>query len=416
MTDASWPSTTLGSVAHIEMGQSPPSEYVSDRDGVGLPFLQGNAEFSDDHPVPLLWCRKPGKTAAPGDALISVRAPVGALNRADQAYCIGRGLAAIRFKQLDPRFGHHALAMRARALQRVAQGSTFDAVGSVELRSLSLPAPCPDDQRRIAEILDTLDEQIRTTAQIIAKLRCINDGLLHALLTRGIDENGDLRDPEHKPEQFKNSPLGCVPKDWVVSPGREVCRRIEVGIVIRPAQYYVPRGVPMLRSANVREDGIDMNDLVFMSEKAHAMMAKSAVGPGDLVTVRTGYPGTTAVVPEWLRTANCIDIIISRPSEAIRSDFLAIWINSERGKGQVLRAQGGLAQQHFNVSEMKRLLAPVPTLIEQERISAVLAASRERIRSERVLAEKLTRLRHGLGEDLLLGRVGAKEVAQGDEA
>jgi type I restriction enzyme, S subunit len=146
-----------------------------------------------------------------------------------------------------------------------------------------------------------------------------------------------------------------------------------VGIVIRPAQYYVKQGVPAFRSANVRESGIDDSDLVFISESSNALLAKSQVRAGDVLTVRTGYPGTSAVVPPVFAGANCIDIIISRPSRNVCSDYLAAWINSPFGKTQVLRNQGGLAQQHFNVGDLRNLVVAVPPLPEQQAIAAALS-------------------------------------------
>ena len=81
--------------------------------------------------------------------------------------------------------------------------------------------PLPE-QRRIAEILDTLDEAIRKTEQVIAKLQQMKQGLLHDILTRGIDDNGELRDPDRHPEQFKDSPLGRIPRGWEVRPLKDL--------------------------------------------------------------------------------------------------------------------------------------------------------------------------------------------------
>jgi len=100
---AGWTAATLTQVADIIAGQSPPSETYNDN-GVGLPFLQGNADFSFKYPAPALWCSAPHRAARQGDTLISVRAPVGEVNRADRDYAIGRGLAAVRAKGLDPDF------------------------------------------------------------------------------------------------------------------------------------------------------------------------------------------------------------------------------------------------------------------------------------------------------------------------
>jgi type I restriction enzyme S subunit len=102
-------------------------------------------------------------------------------------------------------------------------------------------------------------------------------------------------------------------------------------------------GVPVLRSANLRETGIELTDLVYISKESNALLSKSTLRHNDLVAVRTGYPGTTCVVPKHLDGINCVDLVISRPGPKIDPRFLALWINSPFGKDQVLRMQGGLA-------------------------------------------------------------------------
>ncbi len=77
-----------------------------------------------------------------------------------------------------------------------------------------IPVPPLPEQRRIAEILDAADDAIRQTERVIAKLRQVKAGLLHDLLTRGLDAQGRLRDPIAHPEQFKDSPLGRIPREW----------------------------------------------------------------------------------------------------------------------------------------------------------------------------------------------------------
>jgi type I restriction enzyme S subunit len=166
--------------------------------------------------------------------------------------------------------------------------------------------------------------------------------------------------------------VGVIPAEWEVQPCSEVSDRIMVGIVIRPTQYYVPHGVPAFRSANIREDGITDSDLVYISASSNALLAKSQTRTGDVLTVRTGYPGTSAVVRPAHAGCNCIDILITRPSRRILSDFLAIWINSSFGKEQVLRNQGGLAQKHFNVGDMRNLVVALPALPEQRAIATAL--------------------------------------------
>jgi len=171
---------------------------------------------------------------------------------------------------------------------------------------------------------------------------------------------------------YKVSEVGVIPEKWETRQCSDLCERIMVGIVIRPAQYYVSHGIPAFRSANVREDGITDTDLVFISEASNALLSKSQTRKGDVLTVRTGYPGTSAVVRPTHAGCNCIDILITRPTEKLNSDWLAIWINSSFGKEQVLRNQGGLAQKHFNVGDMRNLVVALPPVPEQRAIAAAL--------------------------------------------
>ena len=172
---------------------------------------------------------------------------------------------------------------------------------------------------------------------------------------------------------YKQTEVGVIPEEWDTAPCSEVSERIMVGIVIRPTQYYVNNGVPAFRSANIREEGINDLDLVFISEESNAVLAKSQTQTGDVLTVRTGYPGTSAVVYSRHEGCNCIDILITRPSKKLDSEWLAIWINSPFGKEQVLRNQGGLAQKHFNVGDMRNLVVALPPLSEQRAIAAALS-------------------------------------------
>lgn len=396
----------LGQLAEIRMGQSPDSTYVHEGREQGVPFLQGNAEFGARNPAAKYSCTQPAKIAEQGSSLISVRAPVGETNIADQLYCIGRGLAAVKFHHYGESLGRELLSFNAKKLDKVSQGTTFAAIGGADLRTL-LVAEIPDEEAKVLEtVLDTLDTQIQTTEALIAKLEKVKEGLLHDLLTRGIDEDGRLRrSPEQAPELYKESPLGLIPREWVPSSGAQACKEIVVGIVIKPTQYYRASGVPILRSANVRENRLSLDNLMYMSQQDHKAMSKSSVNPGDVLTVRTGYPGTSCVVDGSLEEANCVDIIISRVGEGLDPNFWALWINSDFGKGHVLKSQGGLAQQHFNVGDLKKIQLPIPAMPEQLKIVGTWGALQEQIQKESTRLEKLQLQKTGLMDDLLTGRV-----------
>jgi type I restriction enzyme S subunit len=115
-----------------------------------------------------------------------------------------------------------------------------------------------------------------------------------------------------------------------------------------------------------------------------------------------------AVVDEVYDGANCIDLIISRPGSGLKGDFLATWINSDFGMGAVFRAQGGLAQQHFNVGDLSRLEIVLPTINEQDRILNRLAIQKNLVWQEEQSLAKLALLKQALMQDLLTGRVRVK--------
>ncbi|WP_105440074.1 restriction endonuclease subunit S [Neorhizobium sp. T25_13] len=265
----------------------------------------------------------------------------------------------------------------------------IDLVAAVEVQ-----VPPLDEQRRIAEILSSVDEAIAATRAVIEQTIKVKQGVLERLLTKGIDHT-----------RFKQTEIGEIPEEWPLTNADDVCTQISVGIVIKPSQYYVESGVRCFRSANVREGFVEDADWVYISEEGNRVNQKSVLRAGDVLVVRTGYPGTSCVVPPRYDGANCIDIIFARPKiELVDPYFLSTFINSASGKTQVLKAEGGLAQKHFNVGAMKQMKLPLPPLHEQHEIVAHIQefASTEAA-LERILEQRL-RLKSALMSDLLTGR------------
>jgi type I restriction enzyme S subunit len=335
------------------------------------------------------------------------RATLGEVRIAGCEVCTNQGFKSlVPFIGIDNFFLFYQIALNKEQYKGLGIGSTFLEVNKRDTEKFEvLIAPLPQ-QRRIAEILSTLDEAIEQTEALIAKMQQVKAGLMHDLFTRGVTPDGRLRPTrEQAPGLYKESPIGWIPREWEVKPCSAICEKITVGIVVRPTQYYVSEGVPAFRSANIREDGIDPSDFVFISPQSNALLAKSQVQAGDVISVRTGYPGTSAVVPEEFSGANCVDILITRPGSSVRPSYLTNWINSSFGKDQVLRKQGGLAQQHFNVGELRNLLVALPDISEQDAIIERMVAVSERIAEEQTLAEKRRLQKNGLMHDLLTGRV-----------
>lgn len=161
----------LDEICTINMGQSPESSSYNET-GDGLPFFQGNADFGSLHPTVRIWCNSPTKTASPGDILISVRAPIGALNIADVDCCIGRGLAALTVNErlCAKEYLWYAIAGKVKELNEKGTGSTFKAIGKSVLSETEIPLPPVNKQRYIANVLDLLNRLIFLRQQQLAKL------------------------------------------------------------------------------------------------------------------------------------------------------------------------------------------------------------------------------------------------------
>ena len=192
-----WKWTRIGSAAYVEMGQSPPSEHYN-RTGHGIQFFQGKADFGKRYPTARYWCTQPKKYAAPGDILISVRAPVGPTNVASEPCCIGRGLAALRSHNgIDRYYLLRCLEAFEHALAALGFGTTFVAINKNQLTAFVIPLPPLAEQRRIVAKVDELMALCDRIAAARTEREATRDQLSAASLVR-------LDAPDPNPVVFQN--------------------------------------------------------------------------------------------------------------------------------------------------------------------------------------------------------------------
>lgn len=161
----------LKEVCSIKMGQSPASDSYNDN-GEGVPFFQGNADFGERYPVARKWCSAPMKMAEPEDILISVRAPIGAVNYAKEECCIGRGLAALtpNKSKILPEYMFWLLKGKNAELNSKGTGSTFKAIGRKVLEEILVPDIGMEQQMEYAANLEKINGIIQLRKQELQKL------------------------------------------------------------------------------------------------------------------------------------------------------------------------------------------------------------------------------------------------------
>src|SRR5438094_8681543 len=197
-----WILEPLAAIAHVAMGQSPPSTTYN-MTGEGLPFLQGKFEFGEVYPTPVRFCSKPLRVAEQDDILVSVRAPVGPVNLSPAKCCIGRGLAAVRGQptRIDQLYLFYYLRSAQQEISALGQGSTFGAIGRRDVEGIEVPHPIDlREQRRVASIL-------QRAHQLKAKRKDAN--LPAARLVQAVFLKM-FGDPETNPKGWTTQPLGSV--------------------------------------------------------------------------------------------------------------------------------------------------------------------------------------------------------------
>ena len=173
---------------------------------------------------------------------------------------------------------------------------------------------------------------------------------------------------------YKQTEVGVIPQDWEVKPLNRISPRQSVGLVINPSTYFDRAGtVPLLVGSNVSENRIDAATANRITTASNELLAASRLAAGDLVTVRVGEPGVTAVVPPELDGCNCASMMIVRLHPSFDSNWLCCMMNSRHGRRQVEHVQYGTAQKQFNISDAVDFLYPVPSLPEQRAIAAALS-------------------------------------------
>jgi type I restriction enzyme, S subunit len=281
-------------------------------------------------------------------------------------------------------------------------------VGVDDLFSVAIHVPPFAEQVRIAEILDTADEEIRSTERLIAKLEQAKQGLLRDLLTRGINDSGHLRDPE----RLKQTSLGLLPEEWTVGLLGKVLASIDAGrspdLPDRPAQAG-EWGV--LKVSAVRPDGLqeDENKVV---TRPSLIDAEIEVKHGDLLISRANTPALVGLAcyvrrsrPGLMLSDKTLRLNID--SELAVPEFVGYSLQSPSCRRQIETSGTGSSGSMKNISqdEIRSLIIPLPGIQEQYRILTSVGGPTVHLDVLRRELSKLRLLKQGLMDDLLRGRV-----------
>lgn len=414
-----WEKASLAELATVLQGQSPPGSTYN-VDGIGLPFLQGSAEFGALSPSPAKWCSEPIRVAERGDILISIRAPVGPTNVADQRYCIGRGLAAIRASHsIEPAFLLHQLRHSVAALVDQATGTTFDAIGGSVLREHAVSvAPLPE-QRRIVDAIDSyltrLDDAVASLERVQAKLKAYRASVLKAavegrlvpteaslactekrdfepagvLLARILKErrrrweeaelaklqaagttakNDKWKDSYEEPVAPDTSRLPELPEGWTWASTEAVA-----GVVDPQPSHRTPPeiegGIPYVGMGDVEDGNVKLDEARRVgTEILEEHRSRYSLRVGDFIFGKIGTLGRPALLPQPFGYALSANVVLVQPDPHMARAFHFFWMQSPALNRIVTRDTKATSQPAFGIKKVRALPVPIAPLLEQMRI------------------------------------------------
>jgi type I restriction enzyme, S subunit len=310
--------------------------------------------------------------------------------------------------QVDPTFLAKQLrhVRLARYFGQQSNGLTRYGLPIAAVNNAPLWLPELGEQKAAGAILRLVDEAIAKTEAVIAKLRQVRAGLLHDLLSRGLDQNDQLRNPIAHPEQFQPSPLGHIPKEWVVAPLRHFLDSVEYGI---STSLSSEGNLPVLRMNNLAGGEASLDDLKFATREVPKTLL---LRRGDVLFNRTNsyeHVGRTGIWRGQLPVATFASYLVRLdPAPArLTSEFLNLVLNMPESQQRMRRyATPAVQQVNINPTQLQLMHVAAPKLVvEQERIAAVANESARPLAAEIAELVKLLALKSGLMTDLLTGRV-----------
>lgn len=371
-----WQQAKLIDVAIVNMGQSPSSADVND-EGYGLAFFQGKAEFGKLHPEPRKFCTAPKKIAEKDDILLSVRAPVGPTNVANQKSVIGRGLAAIHAEKsaLEPRFLLYFFRFIEPWMSQQGTGSTFKAISGAFLKELNTVLPPLAEQKAIADKLDTLLAQVDNTKARLERTPEILKRFRQSVLTAAV--SGRLTEAWRGTIAKKSFEAFDIPKDWLASKIGEIGdvkggKRLPKGEELtaeKTGYKYIRAG--QLKNGTVISGEDNRNIQLYITSSTKKQIVRYTVNSGDAyLTIVGASIGDAGIIPESHNGANLTENAakITNYRADIEPRYLKLWLRSEYLQGLIRLETKSAAQGKLALARIKTLPFPCPPYEEQTEI------------------------------------------------
>ena len=340
----------LKDVCKINMGQSPDSSSYNNNED-GIPFFQGNADFGERYPITRVWCNAPTKIAKAEDILISVRAPIGALNFAKEECCIGRGLAALTpdRSKMSLEFIYWFLKGKKVELNSKGTGSTFKAISRKVLEEIMVPDIDFDMQYKYAGILEKIHSVIQMRKQELDEL----DKLMQARFV-----------------ELFGSPVSN-PMSWEKRTLKEVCKKLNDGTHFSPESFETG-AYKYVTAKNIKLTGFDFSNITYVPEEVHRpIFDRCNPEFEDVLYIKDGATTGIAMVNTLDEEFTLLSSValLKQDRSIMNGYFLTALLNNEDMYLDIRNSMGGAAITRLTIAKLNAIKVIVPPMILQNRFS-----------------------------------------------
>jgi len=343
-----------------------------------------------------------------GSLVVSSRAPIGYLTIPQTEFTTNQGCKSIVFNSdNDVEFQYYNFQYNIERLKQIGEGTTFSEVSKKFLENFELDCPLvKTEQTRIAEILTTVDNCISQTNAVIKKCQCILSGLMQDLLTKGIDDNGNVR--SEASHLFITKKGLSVPESWDVKTVGEISLTIDPQPDHRtPGE--VKDGVPYVGISDFLFDGsININKCRRVSAQVfQEHKERYTIKVGDIIFGKIGTIGAPKQLPLSGNYTLSANVILIQPFDT--PSFFYWMLRHPNIQREINNTIHTTTQPAFGMQKIRALKFAYPGEIERKKIGEILNAAENDIKLEQLKLSKLQLIKTGLMQDLLTGKVKVPE-------
>ena len=302
---------------------------------------------------------------------------------------------------LNSRFLYYFLKRMEYMVRRTTKGSTIPHVNGDALLDLDILVPSLIEQKKIDEILSSIDLQIEKVAQHIEKAKSIKSGLMHELVSKGIGHTN-----------FKRTKIGNIPEEWAINSISDLKESMFYGVTAKRTEERTD--LRFLRTTDISNFKFKPEDLTYCEiTESKENLSKYYLKENDIIVARAGTVGVSVLVENDLKDtifgSYLIKIVFKR--NLVNIKYIYYYFQSNLYWKKILTAQGSTIK-NINLPFLNSLLIPIPSLTEQQKIAEILSETDKYISTTKKYKAKLERVKRGLMRDLLTGNVRVNNITE----